>query len=59
MPTAIATPCRSWLINSAGDQFFLPDSSHFYWDELPNPKSLRYTFNTDHRQADDTDEWSI
>jgi PhoPQ-activated pathogenicity-related protein len=43
-------------INSAGDQFFLPDSSRFYWDQLPEPKSLRYTFNTDHRQSDDPDE---
>ena len=36
--------------NSAGDQFFLPDSSHFYFGQLLGPKSLRYTFNTDHYQ---------
>ncbi|CAK0757263.1 hypothetical protein CCP4SC76_2920004 [Gammaproteobacteria bacterium] len=39
-----------YLINSAGDQFFLPDSSHFYFDALGAPRSLRYTFNTDHFQ---------
>jgi PhoPQ-activated pathogenicity-related protein len=40
-------------INSAGDQFFLPDSSQFYWAQLQGPKHLRYTFNTDHSQAQD------
>ncbi len=38
------------IVNSAGDQFFLPDSSQFYYDDLLNPKILRYTPNTDHRQ---------
>ncbi|MCF7989340.1 MAG: PhoPQ-activated pathogenicity-related family protein [Thiohalocapsa sp.] len=41
------------VLNSAGDQFFLPDSSQFYFDQLPEPKQLRYTFNTDHSQAQD------
>lgn len=41
------------VINSAGDQFFLPDSSRFYFDSLPELKSLRYTFNTDHAQGED------
>ncbi len=36
------------LINSAGDQFFLPDSSQFYFDELKGEKYLRYVPNTDH-----------
>jgi PhoPQ-activated pathogenicity-related protein len=36
------------LINSAGDQFFLPDSSRFYFDELKGEKYLRYVPNTDH-----------
>ena len=26
-----------FLINSAGDQYFLPDSSQFYFDALPEP----------------------
>ena len=41
------------LLNSAGDQFFLPDSSRFYYASLPAPKWLRYTVNTDHSQAQD------
>ena len=41
------------IINSAGDQFFLPDSSQFYFHELLEPKQLRYTFNTDHAQGED------
>lgn len=36
------------LINSAGDQFFLPDSSRFYWKDLPGKKYLRYVPNSDH-----------
>lgn len=36
------------LLNACGDQFFLPDSSQFYFDELPGPKYLRYIPNTDH-----------
>ena len=36
------------LLNAAGDQFFLPDSSQFYWNDLPGPKFLRYVPNTDH-----------
>lgn len=36
------------LINSAGDQFFLPDSSQFYFDDLKGEKYLRYVPNTDH-----------
>jgi PhoPQ-activated pathogenicity-related protein len=36
------------LLNSAGDQFFLPDSSQFYFDDLPGEKHLRYVPNSDH-----------
>jgi len=41
------------VLNSTGDQFFLPDSSQLYFDQLPSPKWLRYTFNTDHSQGQD------
>jgi len=44
-----------FLINSAGDQFFMPDSSRFYYEQLPGPKKLRYTVNTDHAQGDTED----
>jgi PhoPQ-activated pathogenicity-related protein len=37
-----------FMINSAGDQYFLPDSSHFYFEALPGEKYLRYVPNTDH-----------
>jgi hypothetical protein len=36
------------VMNACGDQFFLPDSSQFYFDQLPGPKYLRYIPNTDH-----------
>lgn len=37
-----------YIVNSAGDQYFLPDSSQFYFDDLPGEKYLRYVPNTDH-----------
>lgn len=40
------------LMNACGDQFFLPDSSQFYFDQLPGPKYLRYIPNTDHSLKD-------
>ena len=36
------------IVNSTGDQFFCPDSSQFYFDELPGEKHLSYVPNTDH-----------
>lgn len=36
------------IMNSTGDQFFLPDSSQFYYADLIGPKYLRYLPNTDH-----------
>src|SRR5207302_5071653 len=33
---------------SAGDQYFPPDSSQFYFDDLPGPKYLRYVPNSNH-----------
>jgi PhoPQ-activated pathogenicity-related protein len=37
-----------YMINSGGDQFFLPDSSRFYYDDLKGEKYLRYVPNVDH-----------
>lgn len=37
-----------FLLNSTGDQFFLPDSWKFYWDELSGEKHVRYVPNSDH-----------
>ncbi len=40
-----------FLINSAGDQYFVPDSSRFYFDRLQGEKFLRYVPNTNHSLA--------
>lgn len=37
-----------YIINATGDEFFLPDSSQFYYDELPGEKHLRYVPNAKH-----------
>ena len=42
------------IVNATGDPFFLPDSSRFYFEDLPGEKFLRYVPNTDH-SLDDTD----
>lgn len=40
-----------YLINAAGDEFFLPDNSQFYFSELPPEKHLRYVPNAKHSLA--------
>jgi len=37
-----------FIINAGGDQFFLPDSSQFYFNDLPGVKYLRCVPNADH-----------
>jgi PhoPQ-activated pathogenicity-related protein len=37
-----------YLINSPGDQFFVPDAARFYWRRLPGEKHIRYVPNSDH-----------
>ncbi len=37
-----------YLVNAGGDQYFPPDSSRFYFDDLQGPKYLRYVPNADH-----------
>ncbi len=37
-----------FILNACGDQFFLPDSSQFYFNDLPGVKYLRYVPNADH-----------
>lgn len=41
-----------FIINSTGDQFFLPDSSQFYFKQLKGVKYLRYVPNSDHSLRD-------
>lgn len=42
-----------FVINASGDEFFLPDSTRFYWNDLPGEKYLRYMPNTPHGIAPD------
>jgi PhoPQ-activated pathogenicity-related protein len=37
-----------FIMQATGDQFFLPDSSQFYFDDLVGTKYLRYVPNTEH-----------
>ena len=37
-----------FIINSTGDQFFLPDSWQFYYNDLEGVKYLRYLPNAEH-----------
>lgn len=48
-----------FLINSSGDQFFLPDSAQFYYDDLPGEKHLLYCANTDHGLGDSDAEKAL
>lgn len=36
------------LLNATGDQFFIPDSWQFYWNDLKGEKHLRYVPNSEH-----------
>jgi PhoPQ-activated pathogenicity-related protein len=45
-----------FLINASGDQFFVPDSSQFYFHDLPAVKYLRYVPNADH-SLKNSDAW--
>lgn len=37
-----------FLVNGSSDQFFVSDSSRYYWDDLKGPKYLRYVPNAGH-----------
>lgn len=43
-----------FVVNASGDQYFPPDSSQFYYDDLKGEKYLRYVPNADHslRESD-------
>ena len=43
------------ILNSTGDQFFLPDSSQFYFDRLPGENFLSYVPNTSHSLTESFD----
>ncbi|GAC1678747.1 MAG: PhoPQ-activated pathogenicity-related family protein [Candidatus Acidiferrum sp.] len=44
-----------FILNASGDQFFVPDSSQFYFDQLGGEKYLRYVPNADHGIRDHSD----
>ncbi len=51
-----------YLLNSTGDEFFLPDSWQFYWDDLVGEKHVRYVPNSNHGMGgtdimDSVDAW--
>ena len=51
-----------YLLNSTGDEFFLPDSWKYYWDELVGEKHVRYVPNSNHGMGgtdvmDSIDAW--
>ena len=48
-----------FVVNAAGDQYFPPDSSQFYFGELPGEKYLRYVPNADHSLRDSDAQESI
>jgi len=37
-----------YIVGGAGDQYFCPDSSQFYYGDLPEEKLIRYIPNADH-----------
>ncbi len=44
-----------FIVNSTGDEFFVPDSSQFYLDDLPGQTYLRYVPNTGHNVTSGSD----
>jgi PhoPQ-activated pathogenicity-related protein len=40
------------IMNASGDEFFLPDNSRYYYDDLAGEKHLRYVPNTRHNMRD-------
>ncbi len=40
-----------FIVNASGDQYFHPDNSRFYFEELPQEKRLRYVENAAHNLA--------
>ncbi|MGC9052924.1 MAG: PhoPQ-activated pathogenicity-related family protein, partial [Candidatus Hydrogenedens sp.] len=47
-----------FIINASGDEFFLPDSSRFYYNELPGEKRLRYVPNSGHSLENLTSDYN-
>ena len=41
-----------FIVNASGDQFFLPDNPHLYWNKVREEKRIRYVENSKHNLAD-------
>lgn len=39
------------VIDSADDEFFMPEDTHYWWDEMPDPKKFLLMPNNDHSTA--------
>lgn len=48
-----------YIINASGDDFYVPDNSHFYYDRLPGLKSLRIVPNSTHKDVLSVAEQSL
>ncbi|MGD9724096.1 MAG: PhoPQ-activated protein PqaA family protein [Pirellulales bacterium] len=48
LETSNLTTIPKLLLNSTGDEFFVPDSGQFYFSDIPGPKYVRYIPNTGH-----------
>lgn len=46
--TAERLNIAKYIINASGDDFYVPDNSHFYYDRLPGVRSLRVVPNASH-----------
>jgi len=36
------------VVNSGNDEFFMPDNTHYWWDDMPGPKHWMFMPNSDH-----------
>ncbi|KAH9499585.1 hypothetical protein Btru_074202 [Bulinus truncatus] len=42
------------IVTTSGDEFFLPDDSYYYFDQLPGPKFIRIVPNAEHSMTGHT-----